>query len=180
MNKTFETCADYLCNFDFSWLNNYEILGVEKQVDFEIAGYNFIGFIDLLLRDKRDNRIVVLDNKSSEYPFRKDGKVKARSKDIFEKYKKQMYLYSYAVEQEYGELPKEITWNHFKDGLFATIPFAENEYHESIGWAVNLIKAIEQEEDYSSVIEIMESSSELSKEYFYSCEYNLATDWGNL
>lgn len=149
VKKTFEQCADYFSFADLSWLNDYEILGVEKEVEFQIEGYDFVGFIDLLLRDKRDGKIVVVDNKSSPYPFKKNGDVKANSKHSFENYKKQMYLYSYAVKQEYGEFPKEIIWNHFKDnGKLATIPFDEEEYNNAIDWFCYTIHDIEQEENF--------------------------------
>lgn len=187
MDKTFENCADYFCEADFSWLNNYEILGVELECKFKIKEYNFIGYIDLLLRDKRDNRIVIVDNKSSAYPFRVDGKVKAKEKDSFEKYKKQMYLYSYAVKEKYGELPKEIAWNHFKDGgRFAVIPFEKEEFDESIKWFTDSIKAIRNEKEFPSILEELEDPKEQNKEYFYctnlcnfrnSCEYCKSLEW---
>lgn len=170
MQKTYETCADYFANVSFDWLKNYDILGVEMEINFELEGYKFVGYIDLLVRDKRDGKIVVIDNKSSAYPFRLDGKVKARSQRDFEKYKKQMYLYSYGVEQMYGETPKEITWNHFKDGgKFATIKFNQKEYEKSIDWLLDTIHKIEKEEEFPP-----------SQDYFYcnnicnfrnSCEY---------
>ena len=81
-----------------------------------------------------------------------------------------MYLYSHAVKQIYGEFPKEIRWNHFKDGgKFATINFLQNEYDEVIKWFKNTIHSIQNEDDF-----------EPSLEYFYcsnlcnfrnSCEY---------
>lgn len=176
MNKTYESCANYFAEVDFSWLNDYDILGVELKTEFKIEGYNFVGYIDLLLRDKRDGKIVIVDNKSSEYPFRRDGGIKAKSKHSFENYKKQMYLYSFSVNEMYGEFPKEITWNHFKDGgQFATIPFSQKEYEEAVEWFVDTIHAIENEEQYEPTLN-----------YFYctqlcnfrnSCECCKTADW---
>lgn len=170
MDNTFELCSSYFSEVDLSWLKDYEILGVEMEVKFKISGYDFVGFIDLLLRDKRDGRIVVVDNKSSDYPFKKNGEVKANSKHSFENYKRQMYLYSYAVKMQYGEFPKWIMWNHFKNGgRLATIPFSENEFNQTVDWFVNTIHKIESEEEYKP-----------SQDYFYctnlcnfrnSCEY---------
>ena len=73
MKKTFELCAEYFATVDFCWLNDYEILGVEHKVEFEIDGYSFVGYIDLLLKDKRDGEIVIVDHKSSPYPLKSDG-----------------------------------------------------------------------------------------------------------
>ena len=171
MDKNYALMADYFAELDLSWLKNYEILGVEKKMKFKLDDYDFIGYIDLLLRDKRDGKIVVLDHKSTEYPFKLDGGLKKKIKDSFEKYKKQMYLYAYAVHEEYGEYPKEMTWNHFKDGgKFATIPFKQKEYEDSLKWFRETLAEIEQEENF-----------EPHEEYFYcanlcnfrkSCEYH--------
>lgn len=149
MDKTFNAIADYFASFDIEWLNDYDVLGVELEKHFVIDNYKFRGFIDLLLKDKRDGRIVVLDHKSSEYPFKKNGGVKKNSKQSFEFYKRQMYLYCHAVYQTYGEFPKEITWNHFKaGGEFATIPFVKSEYDEAIKWFKDTIQTIELEKEF--------------------------------
>jgi len=149
MDKKYETCCSFLAEEDYSWLDKYEVLGVEMECKFEIEGYPFVGYIDLLLRDKTDGKIVVLDNKSSDYPFKKDGTVKAKSLHSFNNYKKQMYLYSYAVKEKYGEFPKEITWFHFLDGgKFATIPFKIEEYNKAVEWFVDTIHEVEQEDEF--------------------------------
>ena len=148
MDKTFETCANYFSIVDFSFLKDYEILGIEKKIKVKIAGYNFIGFIDLLLRDKKDNKIIIVDHKSSKYPFNKSGGIKKAAKSKFDSYKKQMYLYSVYVKEKYNEFPKELVWNHFKDNKFATIPFSKTEYNEIIKWFTDTIHTIEQEQDF--------------------------------
>ena len=83
-----------------------------------------------------------------------------------------MYLYCHAVKQLYGDFPKEMTWNHFKDkGQLATIPFVESEYQETMKWFWDSLKEIEQEKDF-----------EPTEEFFYcnnlcnfrnSCEYKM-------
>lgn len=176
MDKTFETCADYFANADFSWLKDYEILGVEKKVEFQLEKYDFVGYIDLLLRDKRDSKIVIVDHKSSVYPFNGKGEICYRARETFPKYKMQMYLYSYSVMKIYGEFPKEITWNHFKcGGKFATIPFKKDEYDAAVKWFVDTIHNIERENDYGATLD-----------YFYctnicnfrnSCEYARTATW---
>lgn len=153
VQNAYEACADYLCNVDFDWLNDYEILGVEQEVKFEIGGRKFIGYIDLLLRDKRDGKIVVLDHKSSKYPLKQNGEVLKSSEHTFDKYKKQLYLYSYWVNLTYGEFPKELVWNFFKAQKFVTIPFKEDEYDESIKWMLDTIDDIEAEDDFDAHVD---------------------------
>ncbi len=170
MDKTFELIADYFASLDLEWFDDYDIIGVELEQHFKLDDYDFVGYIDLLLRDKKDGKIVVLDHKSSDYPFKKDGGLKKKSEQSFKLYKKQMYLYCHAIHQLHGEFPKEICWNHFKDGgQIAKIPFIKEEYDEAIKWFRETIQTIEQEKDY-----------EPSEDYFYcfnlcnfrhSCEY---------
>jgi hypothetical protein len=149
MDKNLEIMADYFATLDINWINDYEIIGVEKEVNFTLNGKNFVGFIDLLLRDKRDGKIVILDHKSAEYPFKKNGELKKKEAKSFNGYKKQMYLYAHAVNQIYGEFPKEMTWNLFKDGgKFATIPFIEKEYKEIMEWFDKVISEIESEKEF--------------------------------
>ena len=171
MDKNYALLADFFANLDLSWVNNYEILGVEKQMNFSLDNYDFIGYIDLLLRDKRDGKIVVLDHKSTEFPFKLDGTLKKKVQDSFNKYKKQMYLYAYAVYREYGEYLKEMTWYHFKDnGKLATIPFLKKEYDSALKWFRKTLAAIKTEEKF-----------EPKEDFFYcstlcnfrkSCEYH--------
>lgn len=176
MDKNYEACANYFAEEDFAWLENCEIIGVEQEVNFEIKGYKFTGFIDLLVRDKTDGRLIVIDNKSSEYPFRLDGKVKAKAKASFETYKQQMYLYSYAIKDKYGEYPKLIMWNHFKDQKIATIPFNEKECDTAIEHILTTIKAIEKEEDYEPNLDFFYCTHLCN--FRNSCEYARSTDWG--
>ena len=38
MDKTYALLADYFANLDLSWIDNYEILGVEKKMKFSLDG----------------------------------------------------------------------------------------------------------------------------------------------
>ena len=170
MEKTYESCANYFSDVDLKWIEDYEILGVEMETTQNIRGYNFIGFIDLLLRDKNTGEITIVDHKSAAYPLsKKTGKVLKNSEKNFSSYKKQMYLYSYAVKQIYGVYPKWIMWNHFKSNDIVKIPFDIDEYNKAIDWLIETIHAIENDEEFSEGLD-----------YFYchtlcdfrnSCEY---------
>lgn len=52
----------YLAEFD--GFPGFEIIGVEKEFNSMIAGEQFVGIIDLLLRDKKTDEIVIVDFKS--------------------------------------------------------------------------------------------------------------------
>jgi CRISPR/Cas system-associated exonuclease Cas4 (RecB family) len=139
----YEKGLDYLNNIDLL-LYEYEILGVEKKVEFTIAGYNMLGYIDLLLRDKEGN-IIVLDHKSASLKFKKNGEVSKTDAQHFLDFKRQLYLYSMAVINEYKIQPKYLWWNMFKEQKHIKIEFNQDEYEEAINWAKDTVQLIEKE-----------------------------------
>ena len=72
-----------------------------------IRGLEVRGFIDLLVRDRNDGRLIVVDHKS---------KSRFKSDQELELYGFQPYLYAEWVLQTYGEYPKELVFNLFRAG----------------------------------------------------------------
>jgi len=140
----YEKGLEYLDNIDLA-LDTYEILGVEKEVKFKIGGYELIGYIDLLLKDKKTGEIAVLDHKSASLKFKKNGDVSKTDEGHVLSFKRQLYLYSIAVIEEYGKKPKFLKWNLFKEGKWLTVEFNDNEFEEAKKWAAATVKAIENE-----------------------------------
>lgn len=137
---------DYLDNINLI-LDEYEILGVEKEVRFELGGRDFVGYIDLLLRNKNTGEITILDHKSASLKILKNGKVSKTDDAHFQEFKRQLYLYSIPVIKEYGTV-SYLKWNLFKEQKFLEIPWNEEEYQEAIKWAEDTLKAIENEKDW--------------------------------
>ena len=170
MEKVYEDCANYFSSLDLDWLTRYEILGVEKRINIQIDGYPFTGIIDLLLKNKSNGKIVLMDHKSGKSPLSpKTGKLLKTQEAVFNEHKKQLYLYSKAVKEEYGDLPSLLCWNHFRDSTIVREPFNSIEYEEALKWMVDTVHAIENEQIYDG-----------NREYFYcrflcpyrhTCEY---------
>lgn len=139
----YEKGLDYFNNMDFD-LSKYEILGVEKKVEFKIGKYDFVGFIDLLLKEKETGKIIILDHKSASLKILKSGKISKSDQAHFLEFKRQLYLYSKAVIEEYGKVDF-LEWNMFKDQNDIRIPWDEKEYNEALTWAEDTIHAIENE-----------------------------------
>lgn len=135
---------DYLDNIDLM-LDKYEILGIEKEVKFVIGGYEMLGYIDLLLRDKETGDITVLDHKSASIKFCKNGRVSKKDEEHIQSFKRQLYLYSKAIIEEYGVEPKYLSWNLFKEQKWYTIDFDKAEYDEAVQWAEDTVKMIESD-----------------------------------
>lgn len=138
---------DFLENIDLD-LENYEILGVEKQVNFSIGKYKMIGYIDLLLKDKKTGEITVLDHKSGSLKIKKNGEISKSDEEHFKSFKRQLYLYSVAVIDEYGVKPKYLKWNLFKDRNYVTVDFDDTEFEEAKRWVLDTIHTIENDEKW--------------------------------
>lgn len=125
---------------------SYNIIAVEKRVDFDINGVPFIGYIDFL--GEKDGDLYVIDNKSRTLkPRSRRGKVTKTDEEL-DSYLKQLYLYSMAVGQEYGKLPKALCFNCYRTPLFIEEPFVEQTYDESKLWFSNSVNEITNETDF--------------------------------
>lgn len=148
----YEKGLDYLMNLDLSPENFYSILGIEKKVQFSIKGHDgkefpFVGYIDLLVEDDMGN-ITVIDHKSSSIKILNNGKISKPDQEHFLEFKRQLYLYSIAVIDEYKRPPKKLKWNMFKDRTWIEIDFNMEEYEEAIEWAKNTLEKIYKEKDW--------------------------------
>ena len=124
---------DYLNNLDLD-LDRYNILGVEKKVEFEIGGKPFVGYIDLLVQDKSNGEIIIIDHKSSSIKMLKNGSISKSDQQHFLEFKRQLYLYSIPIIKEYGKVSK-LKWNMFKDQKWVEVPWCQDEYNDNVFFA---------------------------------------------
>ena len=154
VQKYIESGCEYLKGFSKFPFN---MIDVEKRIVFTIGEYKFIGFIDYL--GEKDGNLYIVDNKSRDLKPRSNREkptVKDRELDSM---LKQLYIYSVAVEQEYGVLPKALCFNCFRTGVFIKEQFDIQKYEEAKQWALDSIERISQAEDFEPNIE------------FFSCFY---------
>ena len=145
--KYYDDCIEYLNDINLPLLfKDFEILGVEKEVRFNVGKYKFIGYIDLLLRGKDTGKIMILDHKSANLKFKKNGDISKTDLEHYKSFKRQLYLYSKAVMEEYNEELGYLAWNLFRSGRLHIIPWNEKDYNEALNWAEETIDEIIQEE----------------------------------
>ena len=118
----------------------YKVIGVEQ--DFEMTldnGDIFKGIIDLILQNPYDNSYVIVDHKSkSEYGMIKD----------FDKYIKQLYIYSAYIKNTYGIYPDKLVFNMFRSGSFITEQFSLARFQKVMEWLYNTIDLINSAKDF--------------------------------
>ena len=130
----------------------------EKQLNFEIEGIKFTGIIDFLGKDN-DGNLYIVDNKSRDLKHRSNRKKPTAKDQELDEMLAQLYLYSAAIEQEYGNLPRELCFNCFKNRTFIREPFSIERYNEVKKWAVNTIREIEETDEWEDDYE------------FFKCNY---------
>ena len=153
----YEKGIDYFNNIDLD-LDKYEVLGVEKEVRFQIVGKDFVGYIDLLLKEKETGKIIILDHKSASIKILKNGKVSKSDQEHVREFIRQLCLYAIPIIEEYGHVD-ELWWNLFKDKNWLKMPFNKEDYDEAIQWAEDTLKLIETEKEW------------LPNPDFYYCNY---------
>lgn len=154
----------YFDNFedDFS---DYKIVGVEQQLETKIGRYKFIGYIDLILKDKDENFYIV-DHKS---------KSKFSNKSELRHYLFQLYIYSKYIYETYGVYPKQLIFNMFRAGEIVREDFDEKEYIKALNWAESTIDQMYEDDKFSDKILIDYTAKRKSiEEYtypdFFCCE----------
>lgn len=138
----FEKCYNYLDNFE--GFDQYEILGSEVEFEIDIlCGHRLKGYIDLLLRDKSDGRIVILDFKS---------KSNFKSKKELAEYARQFYLYTLYVYEKYGEYPKKFIFEMIRVvPPSKVVEFDMKAFEEAQDWMYLQIDKIEKMESFPAV-----------------------------
>lgn len=149
LNAKYVALCEYLSEINEKVLDGYEIVSTEKMMWWNVDKYRMCGVVDLLLRNKKTGKLVLVDHKSSPHYLKKDGKPLKSQLNNFTKYKKQMYLYAHAIKQEYGEYPAVIAWNHFLDGgSITSIQFCEKDLEDTLAWAEEIIRKIEDDHEF--------------------------------
>lgn len=136
--KYYDNGKEYFEDFD-GFPEHWEILASEQEIHIEIDGIKVRGYIDLIIRDKRDGRIIVVDHKS---------KAKFKNDEELEHYGYQLYFYAYWVHENYGEWPKELIFNMFRIRDEKHIPFTETGLQRAIAWLKENVANIYADEEF--------------------------------
>lgn len=126
------------------------IIGTEQEVNFKIGDKDFIGFIDKL---SKDHGIVITDHKSRALKPRSNRSKPLKSDLELDKYLRQLYLYSAAVEQIYHKLPKKLVFNCFRTKTQIEEPFDPEKYEQAKNWALTTIDKIDKETEWNPNID---------------------------
>lgn len=115
-----------------------EAIWIEEHIKIERPNYTFQGFVDRLGKTKQGD-LIMTDYKCAKPYTGSTLKEKAR----------QMYLYSGAVNDKFGQFPSKLIFFHFRQNFPQIIPFKMEDYLEAWDWADRTVAEIEAYEgDY--------------------------------
>ena len=137
--KAYQQGIDFLENFDE--FEGYDVLSAEEKftIDLPLSDGTtrpFVGIIDLMLRDKKTNDLIICDHKSkSMTSFKKDE----------DKMYRQQLIYSTYVNEKYGQFPQIMMFHLFNEaGVKPQRLFSKDQDNETIEWATKQIKNMEE------------------------------------
>ncbi len=141
--KAYNAGLDYFNNINFDF-DRYEILGVEKELNFKVGKYPFKGYADAVFRDRETNEIILCDQKTASFKYLKNGEISSTNGEHFLAFLRQEYLYCIPLIEEYGKVDY-LSWNMIRDKRIIKEPFNEAEFIEAKEWAKFIIEKIENE-----------------------------------
>lgn len=136
----------------FNKFKGYKIVETERKLDFTLGGYKFTGYIDLVLRDK-DGNVILLDHKSK-------GSIKPHEK---EEYFRQLYLYATQCEALYGTKPHKLVLNLFRSGTSIVTKYNEEASEKAISRLLDTIECIKVEKEFKPK---WSTITQLNKDFF--------------
>lgn len=132
----FQQGLSYVKDFNFPYT---DVIEVEKKIDFNLDGINFVGIIDAIVSN---DGLIVLDNKSRALKHRSKKAPPTKADEELDRYLRQLYIYSAGIQTLYGEFPKKLGFNCFRNNVQIIENFDENKFNEAKKWAIDLVQDI--------------------------------------
>lgn len=132
-----ERGLEYFDTFSGQLADEKEVLAVEDRYTSKLRGVSIVGVIDLVLSN--DSGLIVCDHKSR-------GRWKSREER--RKYLRQLNLYAIRVKEKYGEWPRELWFNKFREGVLDREPFSLATARADATWFLRSIDNIYKARDF--------------------------------
>lgn len=160
-DKYYERGKELFTTFE-GFPEHWEIISAEQEVNLQIGDYLFVGYIDLLVRDKRDKKLIVVDHKS---------KSKFKNDEEQAHYALQLYLYAEWVFQHFGEYPKQLLFNMFRVGEEVIIDFNQQDHQNALEWFTSTIRQIYQDVEFWDKIELEYEANHKPMSAYHNSDY---------
>jgi len=128
---------EYFDTFSGQLGDEEKVITVEDRYTSKLRGVPVVGVIDLVLSNV--SGLIVCDHKS---------RGKWKSKEERRKYLRQLNLYAVRVKEAYGEWPRELWFNKFREGVLDREPFDQTTARADATWFLRSIDSIYKAEKF--------------------------------
>lgn len=132
-------------NFNFD-RDDYQVLMIEDKLETNWEGINLVVKPDLVVLDKKKNKVILIDYKSSAV-IGKDGKVDQKK---IEPYKNQLNMYAYFITAISGIRIDDIKIWALRNDKFIDIIKTKDTEEKVQNWIRNTVKNIKEEKDWTA------------------------------
>lgn len=133
----YERGLEFFSTFSGQLGDEKEVLAVEERYTSILGGRPVVGVIDLV--PCNESGLIVCDHKSR-------GKWKSRQER--RKYLRQLNIYAVRIKEKFGEWPRELWFNKFREGILDREPFSEQVAQEDVDWFLRSIDNIYKAESF--------------------------------
>lgn len=127
----YERGLEYFDTFGGQLEDEEKVIAVEDRYISKLHGVPVVGVIDLILSNH--SGLIVCDHKS---------RGKWKSKEERRKYLRQLNLYAVRAKEVYGEWPRELWFNKFREGILDKEPFDIETVRADTTWFLQSIDDI--------------------------------------
>lgn len=149
---------EFFDNFQLD-TDKYDIINVEGRIDGEIEGVLFTGRPDLVLKDKENKDVMLVDYKTAKPFYVTKAGVEQVDHVKMDNYLRQMYIYTYLLknnEPAFADINKIVLWFTRSNRKY-TFDWNEKEEQKAIEWVKKTAQSIWKEESFRA---------DLTNEYF--------------
>lgn len=119
---------------------------VETKVDFQIGGFPFIGYVDLI-EETPTGDLLLIDHKSKTMKPRSTRKKPTKTDGELDAYLRQLYLYATPISQKYGAYPKQLGFHCYRQQNMIMEDFDFQKLHEAEDWVERVVDNIQSIQD---------------------------------
>lgn len=119
-----------------------DIVAVEEKVETNIGGREFVGVIDLVVKDGED--YIICDHKT---------KKKFKTKKERKEYLRQLYLYAYYIQGKYQKTPVKLVFNLIRGNMQDEEKFSAEDMKKAVEWFTTTVQNIYADEEFKANVD---------------------------
>jgi len=127
-------------------VDNYDIIAIEKRLEFSYFGIDVVCVPDLILREKATGKYILFDYKTSSAKTEKECVVKVKK----EHYDRQAYLYVWAIWESMDIAIDEIKIWFLRPNIVTDLQWNQEDIDLTRDWFVDTIELIEKESEWKA------------------------------